>query len=748
MDATPGPDKISSGYGRPPGSGRLRASRTALLLAVLLLNARSARSATCSFNPAPDPTIDGAPNSLRSAIQTANASGQDCLITLGTGAYTLTIKNTHGHENSAAEGDLDISDSGHTVTIQGQGAASSIVNGNGIDRVFHVLGGAKAVFSNLTIRGGIARDDGNSGSLAGTTAALGGGILVDASGHASMTGVTIKSNYAIGGNGPNGANADSPWSNGQPGGNGQAASGGGIYSSGSTDLSNSTISGNTARGGAGGNGGNYDPPGQGSGGAGGPGGAGSGGGLYAASHVNMSTSTVSGNIATGGAGGSAGASFHFASDGASGGNGEGGGLFIMSGTSTFSASTVSGNSVTGGNGGAGGVYYGGFGGGGGGSRGAGLFVANGSATLANSTVSHNTANNGGSGGNGTGPGGNGGDSAGGGLFVVKGNVKSVGVTIASNRVKAGGAAGISGSGFFEGTPGSSLGGGIRNTGATTLVSDSTLIGNNTREAASTGSGPDVSGAISSMYSLIGQTAGAAITDNGHNILGTGPLLDPAGLQENGGPTATVALKAGSPAIDAGDNVICLAPPPSGLGGVDQRGFPRSRPDDPICDIGAFELVDITVTPALLNFGAESIHQQTAAQTVSVTNDQTTNVTLSRSIEGANPGDFKETSSTCGTTLGSHATCSISIAFRPTAVGARLASLSVSGSPGRGKPYSVTLMGQGIPPKFAGQPGTPNCVGKSVSALVQQYHGLPAAASALGFPGVKALQEAIGEFCER
>jgi hypothetical protein len=32
-------------------------------------------------------------------------------------------------------------------------------------------------------------------------------------------------------------------------------------------------------------------------------------------------------------------------------------------------------------------------------------------------------------------------------------------------------------------------------------------------------------------------------------------------------------------------VICQAPPPEGLGGVDQRGFPRLRP----CDIGAFEL---------------------------------------------------------------------------------------------------------------------------------------------------------------
>ena len=170
-----------------------------LVVFFLLLNARSARSASCSFNPAPDPTVDGSPTSLRHAIQAANASGQDCLITLAKGTYTITIKNTNGHENDAAQGDLDIGDSGHTVTIQGQGAASSIVNGNKIDRVFDVLSGADAVFQNLTIEGGIAQDDGTSGALPGTTAALGGGILVQGTGQASLEGVTLKGNLALGG---------------------------------------------------------------------------------------------------------------------------------------------------------------------------------------------------------------------------------------------------------------------------------------------------------------------------------------------------------------------------------------------------------------------------------------------------------------------------------------------------------------------------------------------------------------------
>jgi hypothetical protein len=47
---------------------------------------------------------------------------------------------------------------------------------------------------------------------------------------------------------------------------------------------------------------------------------------------------------------------------------------------------------------------------------------------------------------------------------------------------------------------------------------------------------------------------------------------------NGGPTPTVALVEGSPAIDAADNITCLA--------TDQRGVRRPQGDG--CDIGAFE----------------------------------------------------------------------------------------------------------------------------------------------------------------
>ncbi|MDA2919887.1 hypothetical protein MYX76_10405, partial [Desulfobacterota bacterium AH_259_B03_O07] len=84
-------------------------------------------------------------------------------------------------------------------------------------------------------------------------------------------------------------------------------------------------------------------------------------------------------------------------------------------------------------------------------------------------------------------------------------------------------------------------------------------------------------------------------DNGTTCIGgnvtsdkpnTDPGLDPAGLQDNGGPTQTIALLPDSPAIDM---CISTCPPPD----TDQRGVLRPIDGDgddvAICDIGAFEL---------------------------------------------------------------------------------------------------------------------------------------------------------------
>jgi uncharacterized repeat protein (TIGR03803 family) len=72
--------------------------------------------------------------------------------------------------------------------------------------------------------------------------------------------------------------------------------------------------------------------------------------------------------------------------------------------------------------------------------------------------------------------------------------------------------------------------------------------------------------------------------------------------------------------------------------------------------------------------------------------------------------------------------------------------SEGGNNNGGTAFEVTDSGF-VAHKFAGTPGKPNCFGQSVSALARQYGGLNNAAEALGYPSVRALQDAITEFCE-
>jgi LPXTG-site transpeptidase (sortase) family protein len=57
----------------------------------------------------------------------------------------------------------------------------------------------------------------------------------------------------------------------------------------------------------------------------------------------------------------------------------------------------------------------------------------------------------------------------------------------------------------------------------------------------------------------------------------------ASLAQNGGLTQTMALTAGSPAIDAGDTTVCAD---AAVGNKDQRGV--TRPQGAGCDLGAYE----------------------------------------------------------------------------------------------------------------------------------------------------------------
>ena len=82
-----------------------------------------------------------------------------------------------------------------------------------------------------------------------------------------------------------------------------------------------------------------------------------------------------------------------------------------------------------------------------------------------------------------------------------------------------------------------------------LLRNSILAGN----TASDCSGP----VTSAGYNLIGSTAGCTFTPGAGDQIGVDPKL--ATLADNGGPTQTIALLPGSPAIDAGNPGGCPAP---------------------------------------------------------------------------------------------------------------------------------------------------------------------------------------------
>jgi hypothetical protein len=139
------------------------------------------------------------------------------------------------------------------------------------------------------------------------------------------------------------------------------------------------------------------------------------------------------------------------------------------------------------------------------------------------------------------------------------------------------------------------------TGARTLALDHSIVADNSD---SSDYGPDLyqvfTGILTANYSLIGDSTGSApVNVGGTSLIGTAAApIDPmlGALADNGGPTMTHALLAGSPAIDAGDPSAAAGI--DGIPAFDQRGdgFTRVYGDD--IDMGALESQPIIMPPAL------------------------------------------------------------------------------------------------------------------------------------------------------
>ena len=70
---------------------------------------------------------------------------------------------------------------------------------------------------------------------------------------------------------------------------------------------------------------------------------------------------------------------------------------------------------------------------------------------------------------------------------------------------------------------------------------------------------------------------------------------------------------------------------------------------------------------------------------------------------------------------------------------------IDGNPAPTFNMTFSMAGETVPE--AGTPGQANCHGKSSSAVAKQFGGVDAAAAALGFSSVNALQDALKTFCE-
>ena len=211
-----------------------------------------------------------------------------------------------------------------------------------------------------------------------------------------------------------------------------------------------------------------------------------------------------------------------------------GGGISNSGTLTLTNSTLSGNGAL--------FSFPGYG-----SDGGGIFnYVGGTLTLTNSTLSGNSAS-----------------GSGGGIF-------NNGTATLTNSTLSGNTAGVNG-------------GGITNYGSATL--NNTIVANSP-------SGADVANFASDTITGSHNLIETAITGGGSNTLTGTIVADPklGPLQNNGGPTQTMVLLAGSPAINAGSNALAVDPSNNSQPlTTDQRGVPFARIAGGTVDIGAYEV---------------------------------------------------------------------------------------------------------------------------------------------------------------
>ncbi len=204
-----------------------------------------------------------------------------------------------------------------------------------------------------------------------------------------------------------------------------------------------------------------------------------------------------------------------------------------------------------------------------------------------------------------------------------------------------------------------FGGGIAAEGASSMnISNSTIAFNSTSGVETGGGGiADLMSTVSISGSIVAENSAwqsyncyndvGTNSDKGYNLssdsscnfTGTGdlrntnPRFDPNGLQNNGGPTQTLALEPGSPAVDH-------IPVGSSCPATDQRGV--SRPQGPACDIGAFEMTTADGLTVMINV----VNSFQLSQSIQTTLDNQ----LQKTLTAVNQGHTQQACSDLATFL--------------------------------------------------------------------------------------------------
>ena len=460
---------------------------------------------------------------------------------------SLTIDGSSGTDvviSGDAEGD-DTPVDGTFITDVGASEAAGKLDDNSRVINFTASSGDLTVTS-LTITGGRLTGEFEDG---GGIRFLGDGVVTITS--SNIRGNSITRRNADGG-GVYASNGRVVLTDSNVSGNSSGGDGGGVFSiSGDVLLTSSEVRGNTS--------------------------ARDGGGIFAIfGAVTLTSSIVDGNTSLDDGGGIATSSSMVTLIGStvSGNNtvARGGGIATSNGAVILTSSTIRGN-TSGGNGG-------------------GIDTVTGPVLLTSSNLSGNTSGRFGGGvGTTTGPisltdstvSGNSSDRLGGGIFANAGAVTLTNTTVSGNTSGEGGGGIYTDDSIvrilnstISGNAAGGIGGGI-GLYADNFNDDERLIVRNSIVALNTdnGTAPDLlapgdpGNDLTVDFSLIGDTTGSGVTaaTGAGNLLNVDPLLGP--LADNGGPTLTHALLAGSPALDAGD--LHLRRP-------DQRGL-RPTPFD-------------------------------------------------------------------------------------------------------------------------------------------------------------------------